>query len=300
MKIIPTLAIIPARAGSKGIQGKNIALLAGVPLIVHTVRAACSSRSIDRVMVSTDSKEIAEIARNAGAEIPYLRPPHLADDHSHLADVLEDLLLHVEKTEGAVIETVVTLLPTNPLRTAEDIDGAIETFRRVGADNLGSVSIAPSHPQACVVKKDEDGALDFYLPREQVESNGLRQKRKTVYVSNGAIGIARRKIHSVDAALKLRYIPDSRWYVYEISEISAFDINTPLDLFIAEHLIKYRKVIDHENIAVDSPLLHGAPELRQRHDIPTRLGHGIPAGDPQTGGSGCRVLRPVPDLVGGR
>jgi len=240
MKKISTLAVIPARAGSTGIRNKNIALLAGEPLIVHTIRAAALSRYIDRIMVSTDSEKIAEIAVNAGAETPYLRPPHLADDHSHLADVLEHLLQHVEKTEKASIETVVNLLPTNPLRTKEDIDGAIETFHRVNADNLGSISIAPSHPQACVVKTEELGALDFYLSKKHIEKNGMRQKRKEVYVSNGAIGIARREIHRIDAALKLRYIPDSRWFGYEISELSAFDINTPLDLFIAEQLIKYR------------------------------------------------------------
>lgn len=240
MKTISTLAVIPARAGSKGIHNKNLAPLAGEPLIVHSIRAAVSSKYIDRIMVSTDSENIAETAVNAGAEIPYIRPPHLADDHSHLADVLEHLLQHVEKAEKASVETVVTLLPTNPLRTREDIDGAIETFHRVNADNLGSISIASSHPQACVVKTDEIGALDFYLARKHVEENGMRQKRKEVYVSNGAIGIARREIHRIDAALKLRYIPDSRWFGYEISELSAFDINTPLDLFIAEQLIKYR------------------------------------------------------------
>lgn len=240
MTKIATLAVIPARAGSKGIPDKNIAPLAGEPLIVHSIRAAAASKHIDRIMVSTDSENIAETALNAGAEIPYLRPSHLADDHSHLADVLEHLLQHVEETEKASIETVVTLLPTNPLRTKEDIDGAIETFRRVKADNLGSISIAPSHPQACVVKTDDFGALDFYLAKKNIEGNGMRQKRKEVYVSNGAIGVARRKIHRIDAEMKLRYIPGSRWFGYEISEVSAFDINTPLDLFIAEQLINYR------------------------------------------------------------
>lgn len=290
MKRISTLAIIPARAGSKGIENKNIALLAGEPLIVHTIRAALSSRYIERIMISTDSEQIAAISRGAGAEVPCLRPPHLAQDQSHLADVIQHLLLHVEETENAEIKTVVNLLPTNPLRTTADIDGALETFHRVKADNLGSISIAPSHPQACVVKKDEDGALDFYLPREQVESNGMRQKRNQVYVSNGAIGIARREIHTIDSKLKLRYIPNSRWYGYEISEISAFDINTPLDLFIAERLIEYRKVIHHESTPADSALLHGPTEFRQRHDLPACVGDGLTAGHAQARRLGCRAV----------
>lgn len=283
MKRISTLAIIPARAGSKGIQNKNIARLAGEPLIVHTVRAARASRYIKRVMVSTDSEEIADIARSAGAEIPYLRPSHLAQDDSHLADVMEHLLLHVERTEKAEIETVVCLLPTNPLRTTVDIDGAIETFHRVKADNLGSISIAPSHPQACVVKTDNDGALDFYLPREQVESNGMRQKRTRVYVSNGAIGVVRREIHTIDAALKLRYIPNSRWYGYEISEISAFDINTPMDLFIAEQLLQYRRRMEQEHPTDHSSLLRRS-ERAQTLELSPRILDGM--ADSQTGRHG--------------
>lgn len=234
------VAIIPARGGSKGIPNKNIALLAGKPLVVHAIEVALASKHIDRVIVSTDSPLIAEVAKEAGAEIPCLRPKELASDESHLADVTYHMISFIESRDKISVETVVVLLPTNPLRTLKQINEAIEKFWEVKADTLCSISIAPSHPQDCLTKKDNEDQVGFYLPDELVDQNGLRQKKPQVYVANGAICIAKKMLISKASEQKVRHVNGARLYGYEIDNFSALDINTPFDLFLAEQIVKYR------------------------------------------------------------
>ena len=134
------LAMIPARGGSKGIKDKNITPLAGKPLITYTIEAALKSRYIDRVVVSTDSEKIAKVARNAGADVPFLRPAELASDTAKSIDAV----LHcIQVCQGDIF---LLLQPTSPLRTAEDIDAAIETFIAHGEKGLCSVNEIGDHP----------------------------------------------------------------------------------------------------------------------------------------------------------
>ena len=135
------LALIPARGGSKGIPRKNIKVLHGSPLIAYTIAAARNSRYIDDVVVTTDSDEIAKIARDYGASVPFMRPSELADDRSktidavlHAVETLEDM--------GRTFDAVVLLQPTSPLRTSVDIDCSIETFYSHGSLGVASVSEA--------------------------------------------------------------------------------------------------------------------------------------------------------------
>ena len=124
------ITIIPARGGSKGLPGKNTRLLGGYPLIYHSISAALDSKFISRVIVSTDDENIAEISRECGAEVPFIRPKELADDTSMVMDAYLHLIdkLSVEGSEK--IESFVALLPTAPLRTSEDIDNAVEIFTK--------------------------------------------------------------------------------------------------------------------------------------------------------------------------
>ncbi|MBC7323941.1 MAG: acylneuraminate cytidylyltransferase family protein, partial [Moorella sp. (in: Bacteria)] len=117
------LGFIPARAGSKGVPGKNIRPLAGKPLIVHTIETARASGILDYLLVSTDGEEITKIAREAGAEVPFMRPPELATDTARGIDVLAHAMAWCEE-HGRLYDWVMTLQPTSPLRAVEDIIGA--------------------------------------------------------------------------------------------------------------------------------------------------------------------------------
>jgi N-acylneuraminate cytidylyltransferase/CMP-N,N'-diacetyllegionaminic acid synthase len=130
------IAIIPARGGSKGIPGKNIKLLGGKPLIVYTIEAALESRWISEVIVSTDSEEIARVAREYGAIVPFLRPAELARDDSQAIDSYIYTVEKLEKEYGYTIESFIVLLLTTPFRNGNDIDEAIEMFREKNSDSV--------------------------------------------------------------------------------------------------------------------------------------------------------------------
>jgi CMP-N,N'-diacetyllegionaminic acid synthase len=119
-----TLAVIPARGHSKGLPGKHLRKIAGIPMISHTIQAALAARRVDRVVVSTDDPAIARVARAAGAEAPYLRPEELARDDTPTFPVIEHAVRAFE-ADGGHVDVVVTLQPTSPLRTAAQIDEAI-------------------------------------------------------------------------------------------------------------------------------------------------------------------------------
>ena len=116
------LCTVCARGGSKGVPGKNIRMLQGKPLIAHTIEQALSCSLIDRVAVSTDSREIAHIAEKAGAEVPFLRPPALASDTSAKLPVIQHALAHYIDTLGYKPDYVIDLDPTSPLRINDDIE----------------------------------------------------------------------------------------------------------------------------------------------------------------------------------
>ncbi len=136
------LALIPARGGSKGVPGKNIKLLAGRPLIEYTIAAAGKSRLLNDIVVSTDSPDIARIAEKAGAEVPFMRPAHLALDNTPTVEVAAHAidLLH---EAGRDYDAVCLLQPTCPFRVNGFIDQAIDRFMEYGSDSLISVLLLP-------------------------------------------------------------------------------------------------------------------------------------------------------------
>ena len=135
----PYIAIIPARAGSKGVPGKNLRELGGKPLVVWSIEASLACRNIARTIVSTDSEEIARVARGCGAEVPFLRPAALATDSAATEPVMLHALGKLEES-GEAPGALVLLQPTSPLRLAGSLDRAVAEFERHGADSLLSVS----------------------------------------------------------------------------------------------------------------------------------------------------------------
>jgi CMP-N,N'-diacetyllegionaminic acid synthase len=222
------LAIIPARGGSKGLPGKNIRLLDGKPLIAHSISAALASKTITRVICSTDSEEIAEVARQAGAEVPFLRPAELAEDNSLAID---NYIYTVDRliAEGMSIEEYCVLLPTAPLRNAADIDGAAEIFYSKAADSVISYYPAP-HPVQWYRYIDDNGVLQSFFSDGGRLAN--RQNEKASYLPNGAIYIFR---HSVLKATGLYYT--ERTFPYLMPADRSVDIDTIADFEYAEFLL---------------------------------------------------------------
>ncbi len=177
------LAIIPARGGSKGIPRKNIKELCGKPLINYTVEAGNNSKYIDYLMVSTDDEEIANVAKNSGAEIPFFRPDELASDTSKTIDAVIDAIAGLEK-KGKYFDVLVLLQPTGPLRDARDIDNAIDIFFDNGKKSLVSVSEADDNP--ILMRTIENNKLRRLY---NVSSTVRRQDMPKYYKVNGCIYI---------------------------------------------------------------------------------------------------------------
>lgn len=177
------LGVIPARGGSKGIPGKNIKPLGGMPLIGHTIRAAMESGVLDRLWVSTDDPKISRVAESLGVAVPWLRPARLAADSSETEDCVIHLLGRLEDDEDYVPDAVLLLQPTSPFRTADTIRRAVALFRRGGGRSVVSVAEAPVHPYWCHRLKD-DGSIEPYCPGRHPSR---RQDLPPAYCYDGSI-----------------------------------------------------------------------------------------------------------------
>ncbi len=188
------VAVIPARSGSKGVVDKNIKLLAGYPLIAYSIAAAQSANSIDRIIVSTDSEEYATIAREYGAEVPFLRPPEVSGDTSTDYDFVKHLLDWMLFYEGVSPEYLIHIRPTTPLREANYIDAAIELIKQSSqATALRSVHEMPeSAYKAFEIEGDllkSVGSNSFALDT----FNDPRQKFNKTYQANGYVDVLKTK-----------------------------------------------------------------------------------------------------------
>ncbi len=182
------LAIIPARGGSKGLTGKNIKELNGTPLIAYTIQAALGAPCIDHVIVTTDDKKIAMIAREYGAEVPFVRPGFLASDTASAIDVYIHAVEHMINIQNKNIEKFIVLLPTVPFRTSEHIEDAYQKFMNTGARTLISVKNAET-PPSWYLYQDDLGRIsncNFGLDRGIVNN---RQMDQGYFIPNGAIYI---------------------------------------------------------------------------------------------------------------
>jgi N-acylneuraminate cytidylyltransferase len=232
MSLHSTIAIIPARGGSKGLPGKNVRLLAGLPLIAHSIRFAQLCPEIDRCVVSTDSEEIAECARGAGGEVPFLRPMNLAQDSTPMLPVLQHAIGEIELQEGKRYELVILLQPTSPFRLPEDISRALEIIHR---DNysVGVITVsAPTFNPRVVCVEEKNGYMEWAFDQRVYTR---RQEAEPVLRINGMLYIWRRD-YLMDCSVDQLYVGPHR--VLVVPEERAVDIDSLYDFQVAEVLLK--------------------------------------------------------------
>ena len=186
------LGLIPARGGSKGIPGKNIKLLDGKPLIQYAIQRALECPLITKVAVSTDSQKIADISMNLGADVPFIRPTHLAHDSSPTIDTVIHCL-EFYQNQGEYFDAVCLLQTTYPFRTSQDIESSIKKFKKDSTDSLISVIKIPHefNPHWVYIK-DEVGNLKIVTGDKKIISR--RQELPDAFIRNGAIYITKTSI----------------------------------------------------------------------------------------------------------
>jgi CMP-N,N'-diacetyllegionaminic acid synthase len=225
-----TLAVIPARGGSKGVPGKNLRPLAGLPLIVHSLRLAGLCPELARTVVSTDAEEIAELARAAGGDVPFLRPAELARDETPMLPVLRHALEELDP-EGDRYELLLLLDPTSPGRLPEDVAVAHAVLAsRPDADGVVSVSEPGFNPYWHAVV-ERDGLLEPLLP--EARTFGRRQDLPRVLRINAALYLFRAAFLRAEGEswLNGRHVP------LEVPDVRAFHLDQPVDFTVAEALI---------------------------------------------------------------
>jgi CMP-N-acetylneuraminic acid synthetase len=228
------LVTICARGGSKGLPSKNVRPLLGRPLICHTIEHALGWAKADQVIVSTDSEEIREVARRAGAQVPFLRPTHLATDAAPKVPVISHALREAEATFRTRFDVVVDLDPTAPLRTPSDIDAGVAQFHKGGCDVCFSVVKGRKSPYFNVVERDPQvGTVRLAKPPPAFLVT--RQSAPQVFDINGSVYVYSRAFLLRDPVS----IWDGTAEIFEMPPESAFDIDTERDFVVTEALMKH-------------------------------------------------------------
>jgi N-acylneuraminate cytidylyltransferase len=223
-------AFIFARGGSKGLQGKNIRSFGGKPLIAWSIEQASSVSRVDRVIVSTDSEEIAEVARRFGAQTPFIRPAELAGDQSPEWFSWRHALSHLRDTEGSMSDVMLSLPATAPLRKAIDIENCLDEYEKGDADVVITVTEAHRSPYFNMVRMDPDGSVRLVIP--PAASITRRQDAPVIYdMATVAYVIRPEFVFSADG------IFEGRVRAVQVPKERAIDIDTLFDFRIAEHLL---------------------------------------------------------------
>lgn len=228
------IAIIPARGGSKGLPGKNIRELNGKPLIAYTIEAAVKAQKIDKVIVSTDDSKIAEVAKEYGAEVPFLRPDSLATDTSQAVDVYLHAVEYLMQESNKRIDKFMVLLPTAPLRTEVHINEALELFEKEEAETLISMKEAET-PVTWYHKKFQDNRVKN-AGFGDCDAINNRQVNSPFYVPNGAIYILDYELLKE----KRTYYSDNT-IAYIMAAQDSVDIDTLLDFDFAQYLMQRKR-----------------------------------------------------------
>ncbi len=226
------LALIPARGGSKGLPGKNLMALAGQSLVARAARVARESGVVDRVIVSTDSPEIAEEGRRAGIEVPFVRPPALAADDTPMLPVVQHAITALE-AEGWVPGIIVLLQPTSPLRRPAQVRDAVALLRDTRADSVVSVVELPRHMSPDYVMRIADGELRPFLP--EGERVTRRQDARAAYVRDGTV-----YAFWLTTLVRHGSIYGSRCLPLIVPADESITIDTPGDWAAAERLLQDR------------------------------------------------------------
>jgi CMP-N-acetylneuraminic acid synthetase len=217
------LAIIPARGGSKGLPGKNVRAICGKPLIAWSIEKAKKSRYLDMVLVTTDCQEIAEISKQFGAHVPFLRPAELATDEASTYDAIRHALDFIKHTERKAFDYVVLLEPTSPLREDDDIDRMLELIvsRQEDFDSIISVGEVSEHPS--IMKRLIGRRLEPYCP--ELIQTSRRQDNEPAYFPYGVAYIAKTAALLAENTFythRSTYFKIRRYQNYEIDDIYGF------------------------------------------------------------------------------
>ena len=230
------VAFIFARGGSKGLPGKNIRPLNGKPLIAWSIEHALAVPRIDRIIVSTDSAEVAEVARQHGAEVPFMRPAELAGDNSPEWLAWRHALNYLKQSTGALPEVMVSVPTTAPLRLPIDIENCLDEYKKGNVDMVITVTDAHRSPYFNMVKANADGTVGLVIPPGSAIAR--RQDAPVVYDMATVAYVARPEFvmtHNAtfEGRVRMVHVPTER----------AIDIDTLLDFQIAESLLNIRASI---------------------------------------------------------
>ena len=225
------VGFIFARGGSQGVPGKNIRHLAGKPLIAYAIETAFQSEFIDRVVVSTDDEKIAQVAQDFAAEVPFIRPKELAQNNSPEWLAWQHAIRTLEKQEnGRELDVFVSVPPTAPLRAAEDVDNAIQTFLTNNVDIVITAKEAGRHPSFNMINLDKQDCAKLVMPLDKQITR--RQDAPPVYDMTTVAYVA-----SPQFIMESEGIFEGRVKAVLIPEERALDIDTELDFQFAEYLM---------------------------------------------------------------
>lgn len=227
------LAIIPARAGSKRIPGKNIKNFLGKPLIAYAIEQALKSPVVDRLVIDTESEQIANVAKKYGAEVPFLRPENLAKDESNVIESIFYLLDKLKKDEGYKPTHIMILQTTSPLREQEDIDACWKMMQETDATTV--LTVCPTHPKLYHLSDDNDTIL---VNGSEKQSNNT-QTWKSAYLLNGCFVY----IVEVDALYKEKQIITKKTKAVVCPKWRSVDLDTPEEWVMAEVFYKNKNKI---------------------------------------------------------
>lgn len=226
-KLTDTLFVIPARGGSKGLPGKNIKELCGKPLIAYSIDVAREFVDDIHICVSTDSEEIKQVVESYGLSVPFLRPDYLATDTATTNDVLVHAV-NFFKEKGFEYKKLVLLQPTSPLRTSQDVQGAMELY----SDDIDMVvSVMKSHAPAVLCSENEDGFVELVYNKNAAG----RQLLQDMYEFNGAVYVI-----NIQALLDKGLAKFTKRVKYVMSKEHSVDIDDIYDFYQVETIIKNR------------------------------------------------------------
>lgn len=220
------LGVIVARGGSKRLPGKNLRPLGDKPLIAWTAEAAKAASSLTHVVLSTDSQEVADVVKKYGVSVPFMRPPHLAEDNSNVLDALAHAVVAMDG-QGIHADVVVLLQATSPFRSARDIDDAVGLFATKGADTVLSVRQAREHPY-WMWRDDKEGITPLFS-REHMALT--REAVPPMFMETGALYVVRRSVLDRGSLYGDSIVP------IQLSDRAAVDIDDASDLARAERML---------------------------------------------------------------
>jgi len=222
------LGVIHARGGSKRIPLKNMKLLAGRPLISYLVEAAMESRLLDRLIVSTDHPEIARIAREYGAEVPFVRPAELAEDVA--SELVTQHAVRFVEAEGYAVQIALTMQPTTPFCSAEDIDACIRKMLETDLDTVFTGCEVHERPE-WMYRRDQssEGRVIPFTGRLVQGDAGISQRLPKLYIPNGAVWATRRAV-----LMEQGLITGPEAGIVVMSRERSVDIDEPIDFIVAE------------------------------------------------------------------